>query len=85
MVVNQRVCTLQEMCSMTAFLETGGLVRMLDTLGVKPVDKVRDTETPRIFIQTPYPFLVMGINQIWWYFGLRFFAHITKHTPFFFF
>ena len=77
MVVNQRVCTLEEMCSMTAFLETGGLVRALDTLGVMAVDKVRDTETSRIFIQTPYPLHVMGINQIWGYFGLRYFAHIS--------
>ena len=59
MVVTQRVCTLQEMCSMTSFLDTEGLVRALDTLEVMAVDKVRDTETPRIFIQTPYCLHVM--------------------------
>ena len=30
----QRVCTLQEMCSMTSFLDTGNLVRALDMLEV---------------------------------------------------
>ena len=48
MDVTRRVCTLQEMCSMTSFLETGGLVRALDILEVMAVDKVHDIETPRI-------------------------------------
>ena len=39
MVVNQRVCTLQERCSMTPFLETGSVVRALDTLEVMALDK----------------------------------------------
>ena len=45
MDVPQRVCTLKEMCSMTSFLETGGLVRALDILEVMAVDKVHDIET----------------------------------------
>ena len=34
MDVTRRVCSLQEMCSMISFLETGNLVRALDMLEV---------------------------------------------------
>ena len=66
---------------MTPFLETGSVVRALDTLEVMALDKSVTLKHQEYLYRLFCPLHVMGINQIWGHSGLRFFAHITKHTP----